>query len=632
MPAVPPTLPTDPEDVSWALQTATTLWARGDLADALLWLRRAAQAAGDADNDARALQLSKCAAELKDFIDSGASEAPRGAGNANRFPMPPRAPEVETTLVSARPTTRAAITTARSNPPVRSNPPARSNSPVRSNPPAGSVRPLQASHSVAPEVLSVAPDMISLMPDNPDTSASAAPPALTFVVPKAAALPTNTGGHVPRPGPPPVPKAPAKPPPPPKLPLSGSHATAQLPERAAAGGVAVSHASTRPPRMSELAATSVPPALSLPPTSAPPALAVAVTAPPPRVNPFAQPRSLPIPERPSQPFHASPLGDLPLPAQLSPARAGVASVASAFDASGESLASALGFDASPAPSARHYVASEPPLTALAESDDRSAESIVPLPAATTAANSLVLALRALPAFATLEATTLIAFADQAQLLTLDIDDEVPPAALVVLVEGQVSVGAAMMDVEAASLASGECLRLRGTLESKVALRLAASMEGTNIAFWTEDQLRPLADQHPDLEAELRAGADRVQALCGASIGALGERLDADLLEQVFRVLTLRRLGPGEAFIDAAKPHPGIVVIGAGELDLEGGVADGSSLGSGEFLFPDQVMSGGKTPSAAVAGAKGALLLVGSRAASQELLVTCAPLLEIFAGM
>ncbi len=54
----------DPEDVSWALSTAATSFARGDRAEALKWLRRAAEAASEAEHDSRALELAKAAADL----------------------------------------------------------------------------------------------------------------------------------------------------------------------------------------------------------------------------------------------------------------------------------------------------------------------------------------------------------------------------------------------------------------------------------------------------------------------------------------------------------------------------------------------------------------------------------------
>ena len=66
---IPPVKDTDPEDVVWGLQTADTLWQRGERIDALVWLRRAAQAAGDSNDDDRALELARYAAELTELMN-----------------------------------------------------------------------------------------------------------------------------------------------------------------------------------------------------------------------------------------------------------------------------------------------------------------------------------------------------------------------------------------------------------------------------------------------------------------------------------------------------------------------------------------------------------------------------------
>jgi hypothetical protein len=68
MVAIPPALAEDNEDVAWALQTADALWKRNERVDAIVWLRRAAQAAGDAQNDDRALALAREAAELAEWL------------------------------------------------------------------------------------------------------------------------------------------------------------------------------------------------------------------------------------------------------------------------------------------------------------------------------------------------------------------------------------------------------------------------------------------------------------------------------------------------------------------------------------------------------------------------------------
>ncbi|WP_394820555.1 hypothetical protein [Pendulispora albinea] len=66
---IPPPLADDHEDVSWALSTAQSTWERGEHTDALKWLRRAVEAASEAEADDRALTLAKAAADLTTRID-----------------------------------------------------------------------------------------------------------------------------------------------------------------------------------------------------------------------------------------------------------------------------------------------------------------------------------------------------------------------------------------------------------------------------------------------------------------------------------------------------------------------------------------------------------------------------------
>src|SRR6476620_1527034 len=68
IPQVPDAKPDDPEDVSWALSTAEAMWARGDHSEGIKWVRRAAEAASEAVNDLRAVELAKAAADLQGMI------------------------------------------------------------------------------------------------------------------------------------------------------------------------------------------------------------------------------------------------------------------------------------------------------------------------------------------------------------------------------------------------------------------------------------------------------------------------------------------------------------------------------------------------------------------------------------
>lgn len=60
-PVVPAPLPDDAEDVRDALAIANTVWNRGEKSDAIGWIRRAAEAAEEAGNTARAGQLQELA-------------------------------------------------------------------------------------------------------------------------------------------------------------------------------------------------------------------------------------------------------------------------------------------------------------------------------------------------------------------------------------------------------------------------------------------------------------------------------------------------------------------------------------------------------------------------------------------
>jgi len=141
---IPPPLPEDPEDVSWALSTAGAMWSRGDLVEALKWLRRGAEAASEAEHDDRALQLAKIAADLTGRLGVGASS-------------PPPAPRPSVPIPAAKPAT-VAPTRPTSPPPKASSAPLRpSVAPrpaaallVRGTPRGGAARPGESRSDSAP--------------------------------------------------------------------------------------------------------------------------------------------------------------------------------------------------------------------------------------------------------------------------------------------------------------------------------------------------------------------------------------------------------------------------------------------------------------------------------------------------
>jgi len=68
--AIPDPSPADAENVVTALETAAVFRSRGDGYEAIRWLRRAAESAGEAGDDERALALSRSVADLSEELDS----------------------------------------------------------------------------------------------------------------------------------------------------------------------------------------------------------------------------------------------------------------------------------------------------------------------------------------------------------------------------------------------------------------------------------------------------------------------------------------------------------------------------------------------------------------------------------
>jgi hypothetical protein len=228
------------------------------------------------------------------------------------------------------------------------------------------------------------------------------------------------------------------------------------------------------------------------------------------------------------------------------------------------------------------------------------------------------------------------FAQQGDVRDLERGDEVSGFALAVVLEGPVEVGAVSVDAPARRLESGAVLRVRGTIERVAPVRLVAAGEKVRVVTWGEPAVAAAFGACPWVEDELREAADLTHALVGVTLGRLGERLDATLRAEITGKLQLRSLAGDEVFVQAGAPIPGFVIVGAGELELsspagrQGGAA-GKVLGAGDILFPAEVLRAAAAPSTVRAGAAGgALVLMCDRRVTQELLVTCPPLLEILA--
>jgi hypothetical protein len=117
------------------------------------------------------------------------------------------------------------------------------------------------------------------------------------------------------------------------------------------------------------------------------------------------------------------------------------------------------------------------------------------------------------------------------------------------------------------------------------------------------------------------------------MGSLGDRLDPILRAEVMAKLALRVLADHEILATRGKPLPGLVLVGAGELELLGddGLVGLGVVRAGDFLYPAEVLRAAAAPSNVRASKGGAIVLWADRSGAQELLVTCPPLLEILSG-
>ena len=212
--------------------------------------------------------------------------------------------------------------------------------------------------------------------------------------------------------------------------------------------------------------------------------------------------------------------------------------------------------------------------------------------------------------------------------TLAADEALAVTGLVVVLDGEVVVQPVSSDTAVSRLRAGDALLMQGSLASSVPLRVVAGMETATVASWPATTLHRLLDPCPWVLAELGEQADRTQALAGIALGPLGHRLDEELRDRALAALEVRVLAAGELVAERGEHVPGMIALCGGSLALDPGVAPPRV---GEFLFAAELLRGAAAPARAVAGPGGALLLVGERHRTQELLVTFPPLLEIFAG-
>jgi hypothetical protein len=217
--------------------------------------------------------------------------------------------------------------------------------------------------------------------------------------------------------------------------------------------------------------------------------------------------------------------------------------------------------------------------------------------------------------------------------SLGVEEEVTVSGLAFVITGSAAIQATVAEASAGVLNAGELIYAKSPIAETVSLRLVAEAEQTQIALWDAKTAEDALSASPDLLDRLKVASARAQAIVGCSMGAMGDRLDESLRTLAIERLETRILQPNEVLAAAGLPVPGLVIVGVGTVELDDGGGDhvADRLLPGDFLFATEVLGGEAAPATARAGSRGAVVLFGARAVAHELLLTCPPLLEIFAG-
>ncbi len=240
-----------------------------------------------------------------------------------------------------------------------------------------------------------------------------------------------------------------------------------------------------------------------------------------------------------------------------------------------------------------------------------------------------LAFESVEALADLPEEAQLELAAGAQLITLTSSEEyLLQEGAALITHGQVHVTLPYSDVSGERIGGGAVVSARGSVESGP-LRLIAGAERTRLVAWTDEQLSRAMRDCPWVEDDLRQLADRLQAHAGAGLGPLGERLDDALRAAVYERLQVRVLAPRETVAERGKPLKGLFVVAVGDLRVGGTGTE--IITSGQFVFPGCVIGAEPAPADVTAGPKGGVVLFASRPIAHELMMSVPPLLEILAS-
>ena len=617
---IPEALPTDTDDVAWALQTARSLWQRGETLDALNWLRRAVNTAAQGLDSDRTRVLMQSALHLESSIASTRSSGSAGVeGGTNP------------TSVSLKEPVEALLSPL----PVVIEPLPEVSGSGRNN----QVQDIELANE---EDFDVPIDVFTMAEEADATQALPAPAPARVPVQVPARMPAPVsvvaGKHDERTRSVRVPSVVEQLPdfvanidPSLSPPVEASSA-----EFSAWSGVSesprASASETPPPNEYAEPASQDVSALIVQAGSEPPAQAITPTQDPlpasQAVWPSSQPPSRPPSSgkpsnlRPSN--HANPnardSGPVALPSGTRlPVVSGLAMIGTSSEPP-QSLTTTAPASVAvrPSPSMRAPDASAPEQT-------HPGPETLPRTVPNRGSPSRV---TTIAAFADMSDDARQQFVANGVTVELGRGDEMSNFGLVCALSGQVYVQAMVADKFAATLGPGDVLRCRGTIDDSVALRIVGKQEHNVVLVWSHRTVEERLASLPWVEELLRTKSDDVLARVGMCFGSLGDYLDQDMFDNVSKRLRIMRYDPEQTICSRGEALPGIVMLTSGAMELvHEAQAVTSRVGVGDVVLREYVVSRKAIPLTLRAGPNGAVALTATHTVVQELITEFPIILE-----
>lgn len=212
------------------------------------------------------------------------------------------------------------------------------------------------------------------------------------------------------------------------------------------------------------------------------------------------------------------------------------------------------------------------------------------------------------------------------------DETAPAPPMVIVLQGELEVRARGFVTHLDTIGAEQVRLLAPFAPAEGELEVVASGKGARFLAIGLDAIEALRAAAPWVVQELEPASDDVHVVAGALRGRLGPKLDGGILDAILARAKTMRLGAGAKVVKEGEPVRALILVGAGLLEVRAGegpdAPEIATVEPGEILFPTELLSRSPAPSTVRAGPNGALVIVATRGATEELLVTVPPLLEL----